>query len=495
MRAEAVGGDTGVMGPLHILSVASEVFPLIKTGGLADVAGALPAALRPHGVEMRTLVPGYPAVLERLGDPQTVATFDDLMDDRARVLQGSAAGLDLLVLDAPHLFGRPGNPYLTPDGEDWPDNGLRFGGLARVAAEIARGRIDSYRPDVVHGHDWQAAMVPAYLRQASGEAPPFVLTVHNLAFQGRFPRALLPALGLPDDAFALDGVEYYGDIGFLKAGVLMADRVTTVSPSYAAEIASEGGGMGLGGLLQGRGEDLIGILNGLDVEVWNPATDPLIAQTYDAATPARRAANKAALQARFGLDPRADAPLFGVVSRLTSQKGLDLLLAALPTLLEMGAQLALLGAGEPSLEAGFRAAAEVAPGHIGCVIGYDEALAHQIQAGCDALLVPSRFEPCGLTQLSALRYGAVPVVARTGGLADTVVDANPMALSAGVATGVQFSPVEQAPFERALHQVAALYRDKPTWARLQANAMATDVSWNASAARYAALYRQLAAQP
>ncbi|WP_295707209.1 glycogen synthase GlgA [uncultured Brevundimonas sp.] len=492
MPAEASVRAAEATRPLHVLSVTSELYPLIKTGGLADVAGALPAALRPHGVEMRTLIPGYPVVLDRLGKAEVVTTFDDLMGGRARVLQGSAAGLDLFVLDAPHLFARTGNPYLTPDGEDWPDNGLRFGALARVAAEIARGRIGGYRPDVVHGHDWQASMVPAYLRYGSEGAPPFVLTIHNLAFQGRFPRALLPALGLPDKAFALDGVEYYGDIGFLKAGVLMADRVTTVSPTYTAEIASEGGGMGLGGLLQGRGEDLIGILNGLDVEVWNPATDPLIARTYDAADPAPRLANKAALQARFGLEPRADAPLFGVVSRLTSQKGLDLLLTALPTVLEMGAQLALLGAGEPGLEAGFRAAAEVAPGRIGCVIGYDEALAHQIQAGCDVLLVPSRFEPCGLTQLSALRYGAVPLVARTGGLADTVVDANPMALSAGVATGVQFSPVEQAPFERALHQAAALYRDKPTWARIQANAMATDVSWNASAARYAALYRELA---
>jgi starch synthase len=301
-------------------------------------------------------------------------------------------------------------------------------------------------------------------------------------------------MGLPDHAFTIDGVEYFGDIGMLKAGILMADRVTTVSPTYAAEIASDAGGMGLGGLLKARGEALVGILNGLDTTVWDPLSDPLITKPYSAGRLSGRAANKAALQARFGLEIKPDAPLFGVVSRLTGQKGLDLLLAALPMLLEMGAQLVLVGSGDAQLEAGFAATSGVAPSRIGCVIGYDEVLGHQIQAGADALLVPSRFEPCGLTQLSALRYGAVPVVARTGGLADTVIDANPMAIASGVATGVQFAPIDQVSFDEALRRTIRLYRDKSIWSALQRNGMNTDVSWTASARRYAALYRDTRAK-
>jgi starch synthase len=474
---------------MKVLSVTAEVYPLVKTGGLADVAGALPAALTGEKIEVRTLIPGYPAVMEALEGAEAVLTYPDLMGGPARVLAGRGGGLDLFVLEAAHLYDRSGNPYLNAAGEDWPDNGLRFAALARAAADIGQGKLRGYRPNLIHGHDWQAALTPAYLRYDGLKAPPFILTIHNLAFQGRFPRAQLAAMGLPDEAFTIHGVEYYGDIGMLKAGILMADRVTTVSPTYAAEIASEAGGMGLGGLLQARGDALVGILNGLDTKVWDPLSDPLIARPFSPAKLSARAANKAALQERFGLEIRPDAPLFGVVSRLTGQKGLDLLLAALPMLLEMGAQLVLVGSGDAQLEAGFAATSGVAPTRIGCIIGYDEALGHQIQAGADALLVPSRFEPCGLTQLSALRYGAVPVVARTGGLADTVIDANPMAVASGVATGVQFAPIDQVSFDEALRRTIRLYRNKPVWIAMQRNGMSTDVSWTASAARYAALYR------
>ncbi len=478
------------MSRIDVLAVASEIFPLIKTGGLADVAGALPGALAELDVRVRTLVPGYPAVLAALREPARLHAWPDLFGGAARLLAASVQGLDLLVLDAPHLFARPGNPYVGADGRDWPDNALRFAALSRAGAEIGCGAVAGYQPDIVHAHDWQAGLTHAFLHY-SPTRPRSVMTVHNLAFQGQFPAQSFPALGLPAAAFAVEGIEYHGGISYLKAGLHYADRITTVSPTYAAEIRTPDAGMGLDGLLRTRAGDLHGILNGIDTEAWNPATDPLIAANFDSRHIAQRRANKADLQARFGLSPDPAAPLFAVVSRLTWQKGLDLLLEAEPTLLAANGQLALLGTGEAAIEAGFRAAAARHPGRIGCVIGYDEALAHRLQAGADALLVPSRFEPCGLTQLCALRYATVPVVARVGGLADTVIDASPMALNAGVATGVQFAPVTAEMLRAAIQRVAALYHEPATWRRLQRNAMATDVSWHHPARQYAALFRDL----
>ena len=414
---------------LRVLSVASELYPLVKTGGLADVAGALPPALAREGIETRTLVPGYPAVIDALREAEAVHGWAHLHGGPARLLAAHAAGLDLLVLDAPHLYARPGNPYLGPDGKPWPDNALRFAALAEGAVAVARGAVPGAAPDVVQAHDWQAGLVPALLHYAGTPRPRTVMTVHNLSFQGLFPRELLTELGLPPQAWALDGVEYHGMIGYLKAGLALADHVTTVSPTYAAEIRTPEGGMGLDGLLRHRADVLTGILNGIDDTVWNPATDVHLAARFDRRHLARRAANKAALQARLGLDAGPASPLFGVVSRLTQQKGMDLLLESLPAVLGGGAQLAVLGAGDKALEAGFAAAAAQHPGRVATVIGYDEALAHLLQGSVDALLVPSRFEPCGLTQLCALRYGAIPVVARVGGLADTVIDASEMALA------------------------------------------------------------------
>ena len=478
----------------EVLAVVSEIYPLIKTGGLADVAGALPAALKPEGVSVRTLVPGYPAVMKRLRKAEPVHAFKTLFGGPARVLAGRAAGLDLFVLDAPHLYARPGGPYSSPDGKDWPDNAARFAALGRAGASLGQGLLTGYAPEIVHAHDWQAGLTAAYLQYDGKPRPGTMMTVHNLAFQGQFDRRLLASLNLPAASFTPDGVEYYGDIGFLKAGLRLSDRITTVSPTYAAEICTPEGGMGLDGLLRGRADRLSGILNGIDVKVWNPAADELIAAAYDATDIAPRAANKAGLQARFGLDPDPDALLFGVVSRLSWQKGLDLLVSALPVLLAEGGQLVLLGAGDPEIQAGFAAAAKAHPGRIGCEFGYDEALAHRIQAGADALLVPSRFEPCGLTQLCAERYGAIPVVARVGGLADTVIDAGPMAVAAGAGTGVQFSPVNAPMLESAIRRATRLYRDPAVWRRLQANAMAADVSWTQPARLYAELYRGLIAE-
>jgi starch synthase len=476
---------------IEVLAVASELYPLVKTGGLADVTGALPRALSPLGVRVRTLVPGYPAVLAGLAKSRTVRILPNLFGGPAKLLAAGADGLELFVLDAPHLYDRPGGPYGGRDGRDFADNAQRFAALARTAATIGQGLVPRYRPQIVHAHDWQAGLTAAYLAYDGGPRPATVCTIHNLAFQGQFGRELLGELGLPAHAFTPDGVEYYGDIGFLKAGVRLADRITTVSPTYAAEICTPQNGMGMDGLLHGRADRLCGILNGIDTLTWDPGTDTLIAQPYTAETLDARAANKGALQARLGLAPQKDAPLFGVVSRLSWQKGLDLLLDVAPMLAREGAQLALLGSGDPQLEAGFAAAARAYPGQVACVFRYDEPLAHQIQAGVDALLVPSRFEPCGLTQLCALRYGAVPVVARVGGLADTVIDATPMSLASGAATGVQFAPVETAMLENAIRRTLELYREPEAWRRLQLNGMATDVSWTQSAKRYAQLYAGL----
>jgi starch synthase len=462
---------------MQVLSVASEVFPLIKTGGLADVAGALPLALKEHGVTMRTLLPGYPGVVAQLKKKKTVAALDDLFGGKANLVAGQSAGLDLLVLDAPHLYDRKGGAYGDEQGNDWDDNWKRFAALGKAGAEIAGGLVPGYAPDIVHAHDWQAAMAPAYLRFTGRRAVPSVMTVHNLAFQGQFPITVFPGLGLPGAALSLDGVEYYGGVGFLKGGLQLADAITTV-------------GMGLDGLIRVRDNVLHGIVNGIDTDIWNPETDPHVAANYAARSLGARAKNRRAIEERFSLD-HSDAPIFCVVSRLTWQKGMDVLVQVVDDLVAMGARLAILGSGDHSLEGGLLSASARHPGRVGVVIGYNEPLSHLMQAGSDAILVPSRFEPCGLTQLYALRYGCIPVVARTGGLADTVIDANEAALSAGVATGVHFSPVDADALRIAVRRTLALHRDRKAWTAMQKQGMKSDVSWTRSAARYAELYRSL----
>ena len=470
---------------INILSVTSECAPLVKTGGLADVTGALPGALAPLGCDMRTLLPGYPGVMGRLGTPKVVSQIDDLFGGPARVLAVQVAGLDLLVVDAPHLYDRAGGIYLDAGGQDWPDNAERFAALCDVAAHIACHGADDWRPDLVHGHDWQAGLVPEYLA-ALGCRTPFVFTVHNIAFHGNADAEKLAALRLDPWRFTPDHFEFWGRISALKAGLMGADKITTVSQTYASELLTQAFGMGMEGVLRHRNADLTGIVNGIDTGIWDPATDPAITPFT---TPDGKAANKQALRAEFGL-PAADGPLCVLISRLTDQKGIDLLLQALPALMARGGQLALLGSGDPALEVALleRATTEE---NMAVRIGYDEALSHRMIAGGDAILVPSRFEPCGLTQLYGLRYGTVPLVALTGGLADTVINASPAARAVGVATGVQFYPVTAEALSGALTRLCDLYDDPQSWASLQRNAMRQPVGWDASARDYHALYRQL----
>jgi starch synthase len=471
--------------------VASECVPLVKTGGLADAVGGLSRALDMLGCEVRVLLPCYASVAERVHDRQTIASFDDLFGGPATLsLAEVIAGPTFVVLDAPHLYGRPGNPYVGPDGKDYPDNHLRFAGLCRAAARLVVAEPDGWAVDVVHGHDWQAGLIGAYLRLGDAGLPPSVFTIHNVAFAGLFPAGELSRLGLPDSFFHPEGLEFYGQISFLKAGLVFSDRLTTVSPTYAREIRSTELGMGFQGVLLARGHDFSGILNGIDETVWNPETDPLIAEPFLSHSLAGKRANRMAAQSAMKLDPDRSALLFTVVSRLTHQKGLDLLAAALPGLVARGGQLALLGSGSAELEALFERAAAEHPGRVAVRIGYDEPLSHLLIAAGDAILVPSRFEPCGLTQLYGLRYGTIPIIARTGGLWDSIIDANAAAMAVGAATGILFGPDSLDELERALGRAFEIFADPAGWQSLIRAAMRQPVGWSRSAEAYKRIYEQ-----
>jgi starch synthase len=477
---------------VKVLFVTPELFPLVKTGGLADVSGALPVALARLGIDVKVLLPAYPGVLERLGSAEPVVSVDDLFGGPARLVAGrTTTGVAVFAIDAPHLFTRPAGLYLGSDGKDWGDNAQRFAALGWLGAEIGLGRLLDWHPDVVHAHDWHAGLAPAYLALSGARRPATVQTIHNIAFQGNFPARLLGELRLPPSAFRIEGVEFYSQIGFLKAGLHFADHITTVSPTYAREIQTPEHGMGLDGLLHHRAKQLTGILNGIDEMAWNPAQDPHIPSRYCDTRLADKAPNKAALQERLGLDRSVEGPLFCIVSRLAYQKGLDLALAALPDLLAGRGQLALLGTGEAGLETQFRAAAAAAPDRIACVFDYDEKLSHLFQAGADAIIMPSRFEPCGLTQLYAQRYGTLPIVSRVGGLADTVIDASEAALNDGVATGFQFAPPTASALRLVLSRTFDLFAQPAAWRQVQRRAMTREVGWQRPAERYAALYRRL----
>ena len=484
------------MSRLSILFVTSEMAPWVKTGGLGDVAAALPAALHRARHDVRVLIPAYPAMLQAFPDARQVAELPALAPalPPTRLLAAEADGLPLLLLDCPELFDRPGNPYLDAHGHDWADNGIRFGLLSRVAARLGQpGSPLGWQPDVVHLNDWQSALAPAWLHYEGGAAS--VITVHNIAFQGNFPAHHLAALGLPAHAWRFDGVEYHGQLSFLKAGLQLATLISTVSPTYAREIQDEAFGYGLAPLLRHRRSALRGILNGVDSSLWNPATDPALAASYAANRLAAKRENKEALQQEMGLAVANDRPLFGIISRLTEQKGLDLVLQLGEGITHLPAQLAILGSGDTSMEAGFRDLAERFPEQIAVKLGFDEALAHRIEAGADCFLMPSRFEPCGLNQMYSLRYGPPPIVRATGGLADTVVDVSEATLADKTANG--FVIAEATPHELwlALDRATRCWHDRKLWQRIQQNGMRRDFSWEHAAHDYVTLYRDaIAAQ-
>lgn len=486
---------------MRVLSVASELYPLVKTGGLGDVAAALPVALRALDnvdVDARVLLPGYGPVLDALRIAHTVFEVPDLFQGgRARVLAGYLEGVaaPAYVLDCPGHYIREGGPYAGADGVDHPDNHRRFAALGWVAAELAAGADHAFVPEVLHCHDWQAGLAPAYVR-ARGLPTRTVMTIHNLAYQGHFGPEIFEELKLPPSAFQVYGVEYHGGVSFLKAGIFYADRVTTVSRTYAREIQTPDAGFGLDGLLSARKEHLTGIVNGVDYEVWSPGKDPHLGRRYGISDVREgKAEARGDLEKRVGLTPRPGAPLFGVVARLAWLKGLDLLLDAAHAIVDRGGQLMVLGSGQPKLEDGFRALALAHPGQVATVIGYDEHLAHLIQAASDVILVPSRSEPCGLTQLYALRYGALPLVRNTGGLTDTVVNATENEVATGRATGFVFDMATPEALAGTIHWVIDLFEHaEGTWRTMQRTAMTRDFGWGRAARQYLAVYREVLAE-
>jgi starch synthase len=483
------------MEPLRILFATPECAPWVKTGGLADVSAALPAALEALGHDVRVLLPGYPPVLAAAAHRRPVATIPGRAALPASTLLEAPlpSGVPALVVECAALYDRPGGPYQDDDARDWPDNALRFGLLAHVAAVLAGAASPlDWRPQVLQCNDWQTALAPAYLHFAEGARAATVMGVHNLAFQGLFAPEEAARVGLPAAAYGIEGAEFFGRLSLLKAGLAYADAITTVSPTYAREIQAEPLGFGLQGLLAARAGRLRGIANGIDTAEWDPATDRWIAQRYDQDRLTAKAFNKEALQERVGLPVENTVPLLGMVSRLTQQKGVDLVLEIARELAALPAQLVVLGAGEPALEAALRAAAAANPRSIAARIGFDEPLAHLIEAGADLFLMPSRFEPCGLNQMYSQRYGTPPVARATGGLVDTIVDCTEATLADATATGFLFGEATPLALLEAVERALVVYRDAKRWRQVQRAGMARDFGWAAAARQYAALYGELA---
>ncbi|MGE0726263.1 MAG: glycogen synthase GlgA [Alphaproteobacteria bacterium] len=480
---------------MRVLFVTSEAYPLAKTGGLADVSGALPLALRRLGADVRVLMPGYTGTADKLVGARVDATLGDVAGlGDVRIIAGRMpdSGIPVWLIDCPSRYGRAGGPYQDADGREFADNAERFALLSHVAAAIAGAASPlDWTPDVIHANDWHAGLVPALLPAAREGRPATVFTIHNMAFQGVFPAASFPALGLPDATFTPDGLEYYGQVSFLKAGLRWADRLTTVSPTYAQEILTPEFGFGMEGLLRSRADDLTGILNGIDDVVWDPSTDISLPANYDHRDLAGKIACKKSVQLEFGLAQEAGTPLIAFISRLTDQKMADILPQAIPALAAMGAQVAVLGTGDPAIEAQLVALAAAYPGVVAARIGYSEPLAHRLYAGADILLAPARFEPCGLAQLYAMRYGTLPVVRPVGGLADTVTDATEATLAAGTATGFVFDAPTADGLVGAAARALELHELPIAWRRVQLRAMAEDFGWSRSAEAYLALYRSL----
>jgi starch synthase len=484
---------------LKVLLVVAETWPLVKTGGLADVVPALAVALIERGHDVRILMPGYRDAEERLAGKPAGRFFEALPGlDRVRLIRGRLPDYDvpMWLLHSPSLYDRLGGPYVGPDGQDWPDNALRFGMLGKVASLFGAAEgLDGWRADIIHGHDWHAGLASAYARFDPAVSAGTVFTIHNLAYHGNFDPGLLGVLGLAAQAFQPDGLEFYGQLSFIKAGLWFADRLTTVSPTYARQVQTEEYGCGMDGVLRERGSVLSGILNGVDESAWSPDRDPLLPARFSVDDLAGKARCKLELQDRFGLVRGPDTPLIGMVGRMTTQKGWDLLAEAVPALVAEKAQFTMVGSGDPALEAAVRQLAERHPGMVGTHIGYDEALSHLVIAGADLFTVPSRFEPSGLTQMYSQRYGTLPVVRRTGGLADSVTEATPDAITDGSGTGFLFEAADAGALADALRRGLGLYRTDPgAWRVAQANGMKRDFSWRKPSAAYEEVYEAALAE-
>ncbi len=471
---------------MNCLFVTSEVFPLIKTGGLADVSGSLPHALNLLGEDVRILLPAYRCVMDQLDDVHIMAHTQHYGHD-IRILETVLPGtrVPVLLVDCPAAFDRPGNPYLDSAGQPWADNAFRFTLFCQVAVDIALNRLAfDWEVDLVHCHDWQSALVPALL-SLFDQRPATLFTIHNLAYQGLFDQQEYWNLGLPMALWHMHGLEYHGLFSFIKGGLVYSDAISTVSPQYAQEIQSDEFGYGLAGLLHHRAERLFGILNGIDTDVWDPASDQHLVKNYDRESLAGKLDNKLALQRQFGLREDASMPMLGMISRLVEQKGLEIILQAMPQLLRLPLQLVILGSGQASYEQALLEVAKANPASVAVKIGYDEQLSHLIEAAADAYLMPSMFEPCGLNQLYSLRYGTIPLATAVGGLADSVVD-----YSQPNATGFMLSEFTAGALLVAVNRMLYVYNTPPAWKRLQLNAMQQDHSWSQSASAYLDLYRR-----
>ncbi|WP_321527669.1 glycogen synthase GlgA [Sedimenticola selenatireducens] len=475
----------------NVLYLTSELFPLIKTGGLADVAGSLPPALTKLGQEMRILLPAYPEVMRWIKQPTLLAS-GSYYNQEVRLFETRLpeSGVITWLVHCPAAFDRPGGPYIDGNGEPWHDNALRFAIFCLVAVDIALNRLSlNWQPDIVHGNDWQSGLVPALL-QLHQSRPATLFTIHNLAYQGLFDYQTFLDLNLPARLWHPDGLEFYGQLSFIKGGLAFADRINTVSPTYAREILQPEFGYGLEGLLRHRRDRLSGILNGIDSKVWNPQNDKYLQAPYGIQNLQQKSINKTRLQQQLGLPVDAGVPLIGMISRLVEQKGLEIILQGMADLLAMPAQLIIVGTGDIHYELQLTEWASRHPEQLKVIIGYNEPLSHRLEAASDLFLMPSSFEPCGLNQIYSLRYGTLPVVRNVGGLADTVVDANTRTIKNGTANGFVIPTQTSADLLATLQRALELYLQTDTWQQLQITAMGSDYSWNASAEHYRALYHQ-----
>ena len=483
---------------MRVLHVASEVAPFAQSGGLGDVLAGLPAALAGHGLATAVLVPLYRGVAERLAaagvalDPGAPVTLDvGIHRLSAAIRIAQIGGVRHGFLDCPPPYDRDGGLYGPHAAGEFGDTPLRFAALGKAALPAGELLLGG-APEILHVHDWQGGPAAIYARLARAPSH-IVATIHNLAYRGIFPKAVMTELGIPWSMFTPELIEFYDQVSFLKAAIALADVATTVSPSYAREILTPERGEALDGFLRWNVRRLVGIANGIDVAAWDPTTDPALPANYSRSDLAGKAVCRARLAAEFGLPLADDEPLIGVIARMTDQKGLDLVAEVVPELARLGARLVVLGSGEPALEQRFRWLADVFRDHVAVRIGFAGDLAHHIYAGSDLFAMPSRFEPCGLGQLYAMRYGAIPVVHAVGGLRDTVIDPGDAELARGRGTGIRFAPATALSFALALDRAARLFRDPAALATIRRAAMARDSSWTASAQQYVQLYRSLIA--